>query len=60
MLGIFGFFLYICSDMAIWIQILLILALMTLTMWLTVSFWKRIYHKQELAVHIKRFKGYRL
>ena len=56
MLGTYGFFLYICGDMAIWIQILFILALMALVMWLTASFWKRIYHKQKLAAHIKRMK----
>lgn len=42
--------------MAIWIQILLALALMALVMWLTASFLKRIYHKQKLAAHIKRLK----
>ena len=53
---------YICSetkainDMAIFIQVLMALALVALVIWLTTTYWRRLYLKLKHASHLQRMK----
>jgi len=42
--------------MAIFIQVLLALALVAVVMWLTTSYWRRLYRKMKHASHLQRMK----
>lgn len=42
--------------MAIFIQVLLELALVAMVMWLTTSYWRRLYRKMKHASHLQRMK----
>lgn len=42
--------------MAIFIQVLLALALVAMVMWLTTSYWRRLYRKMKHASHLQRMK----